>query len=348
MTFLYFDLFGRIYRQVPERHGGLFYNLALLCISVEDSKDKCIYSFIKFFRMEPSATLEYAPLPNGETYAYRDYGQSENVIVFVHGDEGSSFSFETIFPRFTNKFRVIALDLRGYGHSTNHTPALEADIFVEDLKLLFDHLKLKKFALLGWSMGGGVVMKFAARYPKYVSKLVLYHAIGAQGLPFYLSDEKDPSNKVRAKNIEKIKTIPQVLEVEKAIQEKDEAKVEKRLKEKFFNGRNQINPEALKGCVAETLKQKSYINSVQILNSYNITEESNGVSDGTGEIKKIQCPVLLIYGTDDAHIPVEEGKRTQSLLGEKAQLKVFEKCGHFAILHYPDEFVRLMDRFISK
>ena len=298
--------------------------------------------------MEPSATLEYAPLSNGETYAYRDYGASENVIVFVHGNESSSFSFETAFPQFTNKYRVIAPDLRGYGHSTNHTPALKADIFVEDLKLLFDHLKLKKFALLGWSLGGGVVMKFASRYPEYVSKLILYHSIGAQGLPFYLPGDKDASQKVRPKNIEEVKTIPEVLEVENALQDKDEAKVEKRLKEKFFNGKNQMNPEVLKECVTESMKQKSYINSVQILNSYNITEENNGVSDGTGEVKRIQCPVLLIYGTDDAHIPVEEGERTQRLLGEKAQLKVFEKCGHFAILHYPDEFVSLMDGFISK
>ena len=297
--------------------------------------------------MEPSATLEFAPLSNGETYAYRDYGQSENVIVFVHGNETSSFYFETIFPEFTNKYRVVAPDLRGYGHSTNHTPALDADVFVDDLKLLFDHLKLKKFALLGWSMGGGVVMKFAARYPESVTKLILYHSIGAQGLASYLPSEKDSSTKVRAKNIEEIKTIPKVLEVHQAVEDKDEAKVEKRFREGVFNGRNQINPEVLKGCVSETLRQKSNINAAHILNSYNITEESNGVSEGTGEIKKIQCPVLLIYGTDDPHTPVEEGEKIKKLLGDKAQLKVFE-CGHFASLHYPEEFVSLMNEFLSK
>ena len=74
--------------------------------------------------MEPSATLKYIPLSNGETYAYRDYGTSENVIVFIHGNFSSSYFFEIIFPQFTDKYRVIAPDLRGYGHSTNHTPAL--------------------------------------------------------------------------------------------------------------------------------------------------------------------------------------------------------------------------------
>ena len=79
-------------------------------------------------------------------------------------------AFETIFPQFTNKYRVVAPDLRGYGHSTNHTPITNADGFIEDLILFFDHLKLTKFALLGWSTGGGVAMKFAARHSDYVNK----------------------------------------------------------------------------------------------------------------------------------------------------------------------------------
>ena len=76
---------------------------------------------------------------------------------------------------------------------------LGADELAEDLKLLFDYLKLRNLALLGWSTGGGVLMKFAARYPEYVSRLILYHSIGVQGAPFYLAA------KVRAKNIEELK-----------------------------------------------------------------------------------------------------------------------------------------------
>ena len=297
--------------------------------------------------MEPSATLEYAPLSNGETYAYRDYGVSDNIIVFIHGNFSSSYFFETIFPQFTNKYRIIAPDLRGYGHSTNHTPALSADELAEDLKLFFDHLKLKKLALLGWSTGGGVLMKFAARYPEYVSRLILFHSIGVQGVPYYLAGEKDAHTKVRAKNFEELKTSPHVLAMEPIVQTKNEALTEKILQEKLLNGRNKLTPEVLKGWISESLKQKSYLNSAQILNSYNISEENNEASEGTGEIKKIQCPVLLIYGKDDVLVSLKEGERIKDLLGDKAQLKVFD-CGHFAILHYPNEFVSLMDEFISK
>ena len=297
--------------------------------------------------MEPSATLEYAPLSNGETYAYRDYGTSDNIIVFIHGNFSSSYFFEIIFPQFTDKYRVIAPDLRGYGHSTNHTPALSADELAEDLKLFFDHLKLKKLALLGWSTGGGVLMKFTARYPDYVSKLILYHSIGVQGAPFYTAGEKDATTEVRAKNIEELKTNPQILAVEQLIQTKNEDLAQKRAEVRVFNGRNKLPPEVLKRCISESLKQKSYLNSAQILNSYNISDESNGVSEGTGEINKIQCPVLLICGKDDVLVPLKEGERIKNLLGDKAQLKVFD-CGHFAILHYPDEFVSLMNEFISK
>ena len=296
--------------------------------------------------MEPSATLEYAPLPNGETYAYRDYGDSENVIVFIHGNVSSSYFFEMIFPQFTNKYRVIAPDLRGYGHSTNHAPAITADELAEDLKLLFDHLKLGKFTLLGWSTGGGVVMKFAAKYPEYVSKLILYHSIGIQGYAYYLTEEKDPSKKIRVKTIEELKTSPQFLMGEALLRDKDEAAMEKLFKENIFNGRNKLTPEVLKGCVSEAFKQKSYYNTAQLLNFFNISEENNGVSEGTGEIKKIQCPVLVISGRDDARIPLEEGEKIKNLLGDKAQLRVFD-CGHFAMLHFPEDFVSIVGEFIS-
>ena len=298
--------------------------------------------------MEPSATLEFAPLSNGESYAYRDYGESKDVIVFIHGNENSSYIFEIILHRFTNKYRVVAPDLRGYGHSTNHTPVISPDDFVEDLKLFFDHLKLEKFVLLGWSLGGALTMKFTAKYSQYVSKLILCHAIGVQGAALYLPDENDASKKVRVKTFEQIKALPLVLEVEKAIEDKDEAFFEKRFESIFLNGRNKMDPEMFKRCISECLRQKVLVNSFQILNSYNISEESNEVSEGTGEIKKIQCSVLLVYGAQDVLIPVEEGKRIQSLIGEKAQLKVFEECGHFALLHYPDEFVGLVNEFISK
>ena len=135
--------------------------------------------------------------------------------------------------------------------------------------------------------------------------------------------------------------------MEPIIQTKNEALTGKALEGTVLNGRNKLTPEVLKGWISESLKQKSYLNSAQMLNSYNISEENNEVSEGTGEIKKIQCPVLLIYGKNDVLVPLKEGERIKDLLGDKAQLKVFD-CGHFAILHYPDEFVSLINEFISK
>ena len=131
------------------------------------------------------------------------------------------------------------------------------------------------------------------------------------------------------------------------IQGNDEAKMEQSMKLGLFNGRREVSPEILKGLVAEGLKQKSFTNSAQILNSYNISEESNEVTDGTGEIKKIQCPVLLIHGREDLIVPVKDGEKIERLLDGKGKLKVFEQCGHFPVLHYPDELVSLVDEFIS-
>ena len=171
--------------------------------------------------------------------------------------------------------------------------------------------------------------------------------MGVQGVAFNFPSEDETLPKVRAKSLEEIKTIPMVLMGQQTLDEQDAFKAEKRL-ERLLSGRNKPTPEALKGYVSESLKMKSSILAAHMINSYNISEESNGVSEGTGEIKKIQCPVLMIYGSDDVLTSVEEAEKTKKLLGEKAELKVFEQAGHFAILHYPEEIASLIKEFISK
>jgi pimeloyl-ACP methyl ester carboxylesterase len=95
-------------------------------------------------------------------------------VVLLHGIASSSVTFENVVPLLRDGHRVIAIDLLGFGAS----PAPEgAQYTIEEhvaaVRRTIRGLRLKRFVLVGHSMGSLIATRFAARYPKLVSKLVL-------------------------------------------------------------------------------------------------------------------------------------------------------------------------------
>ena len=80
---------------------------------------------------------------------------------------------------------IYALDLRGFGQSTYNQSIDSLQDFADDVKLFIDELKLEKFSLMGWSMGGGVAMQFTANHPTFVEKLILVESVGMKGYPIF-------------------------------------------------------------------------------------------------------------------------------------------------------------------
>ncbi len=84
--------------------------------------------------------------------------------------------------------RIHALDLRGFGQSTYNKAIDSIQDFAENVSQSFDQLKLEKFSLMGWSMGGGVAMQFTANHPTFVEKLILVESVGMKGYPIFKKD----------------------------------------------------------------------------------------------------------------------------------------------------------------
>jgi len=87
----------------------------------------------------------------------------------------SSLVFRTWYqqvPVFSHSHRVVVIDHRGFGNSTD--PAnVGRTRFVDDLTALLDHLQIERATLLAQSMGGGTCSGFASRHPQRVRALVL-------------------------------------------------------------------------------------------------------------------------------------------------------------------------------
>lgn len=127
----------------------------------------------------------YADLGDAKLY-YEIYGQGEP-LVLLHGNNGSMADFYQQIPALSKQYRVIALDTRGQGKSTNRSPAdYTYDTFASDLCKLMAQLNLPKVHILGWSDGGNTGLSFARSYPEKVGKLI---AIGANVSPDGIKEE---------------------------------------------------------------------------------------------------------------------------------------------------------------
>jgi pimeloyl-ACP methyl ester carboxylesterase len=123
---------------------------------------------------------EFINLPDGARAHVRDRGPKDApVLVLVHGSNAALFTWEPWVSCLDNTFRVISFDLPGHGL----TGAVPNQDYSQEGMVKFtlevaDKLGLKKFAIAGNSMGGGVVARFAEEHPERVSALILVDAAG--------------------------------------------------------------------------------------------------------------------------------------------------------------------------
>ena len=120
---------------------------------------------------------------------YNDYGTGKPVIL-IHGWPLSNEMWEyQINTLVKNGNRVIAYDRRGFGKSSKPWDGYDYDTLTDDLKALIDELKLEDITLVGFSMGGGEVVRYFSRHGgKGVNKIVLISSV----TPYMLKTDTNP------------------------------------------------------------------------------------------------------------------------------------------------------------
>jgi non-heme chloroperoxidase len=102
---------------------------------------------------------DYLETGDGAKIYYQDQGEGQP-IVLVHGWLCSSRFWQKNVPELASKFRVVTLDLRGHGNSSKTLAGHTIAQYARDVRALIQHLGLEETVLVGWSMGGPVVLSY--------------------------------------------------------------------------------------------------------------------------------------------------------------------------------------------
>ena len=122
------------------------------------------------FSNEPG---NFALSSDGVKISFEKNGDGEPAIIFVHGWANDKTIWNAQMKYFSKKYTSVAIDVAGFGKSGNNRKDWTIEAFSEDVDAVINKLKLNKVVLVGFSMGGPVVIESANKIPNKVLGLVL-------------------------------------------------------------------------------------------------------------------------------------------------------------------------------
>jgi non-heme chloroperoxidase len=240
---------------------------------------------------------------DGVEIFYKDFG-SGRPVVFSHGWPLNGDAWDEQMQLVTEHgFRAIAHDRRGHGRSTQTSTGHDMDTYADDLAALIDGLDLHDVVLVGHSTGGGEVTRYLGRHgTARVAKAVLLGAVP----PLMLKTEENPGG------------LPiEAFDGIRAGVSADRSQFYKDLSAPFY-GANRDG-----STVSQGIRDSFWLWSMQVgLPGALACIKAFSETDFTGDLRKIDVPVLVVHGDDDQIVPIDAAGRRSAELLPDATLKV--------------------------
>jgi pimeloyl-ACP methyl ester carboxylesterase len=106
---------------------------------------------------------------------FETYGEGEPLLL-LHGNSGSIENFIYQIPELSKHFKVIAVDSRAQGRTTDSDQEITYALMASDMSELIDKLNLGRVNVVGWSDGGNIGLELAFAHPEKVLKVVTFGA----------------------------------------------------------------------------------------------------------------------------------------------------------------------------
>lgn len=136
---------------------------------------------------QPEVSKKIAVSRNGVSIAYNECGKGDTTLLFLHGWVINKSYWDKQLEYFCSKYKVVAIDLPGFGESGKSRQNWGFDEYTEDVKAVIDQLQLKHVILIGHSMSGDIVLNTDNKYPSLLAGIVGIDNLHEPGSPM---DEK--------------------------------------------------------------------------------------------------------------------------------------------------------------
>lgn len=239
---------------------------------------------------------------------YEDEGAGK-VVLFLHGWRDSLHSFDNLARILCRDFRVIRMDLPGFGGTEINKETWNLDAYIIFVNNFIKKLNLNVFAIAGHSFGGRITLKAEAKGIFKAQKIILIASAG-------IAKRKTLRNYIFAvlSKLGKIITyIPPLIFWQSYF------------RKQLYNsiGADYYNAGKLKDTFLNVIKE-----------------------DLTEHARNIKIPALLIWGDKDMETPLSDGERLSKVISG-SKLEVLNGYTHFVHKERPEEVAKLIQKFLQ-
>lgn len=269
-----------------------------------------------------TSKLVNAPIFNTQMRLYfaNENNQTLPSLTLIHGVGGSAQDFADLVPLLANNYKLILVDLPGYGDSAQSKELYSSSNYAKNLAIVLPGVANQSNSIVGHSMGGNVALQLVEMAPHLAKKLILIDAAGML--------HKFSYSKYVALN--KVSKVP-------FLSKKHQNKLGG-----WIDKINQFVPDftdiLLSGpSRAHVLNDNStYISAISVMHE-----------NLTNTLRNINTPSLIIWGQADPVMPYHTGVMLNYLLAD-SQFELIPNVGHSPQKESSEEVYQMMFRFLRK
>jgi pimeloyl-ACP methyl ester carboxylesterase len=247
-------------------------------------------------------------------------------LLFVHGLSGCWQNWLENIPHFARTYRVIALDLPGFGASEVPREEISIAGYGRCLDQVCDQLGIDAALVVGNSMGGHIATELAISFPQRVERLVLVSAAGIT-----TEHVQRDGVMVGGRIVAALAT--------RSVARHDALARRPGLRRLALSYVTRHPDRLSAGLAREMMRgagKPGFMAALEAVISYRLSER----------LPQIACPTLIVWGEDDRVIPVRDAARFEQLIPD-ARAVVLPDTGHMAMLERPEHFNALLDEFLA-
>ncbi len=256
---------------------------------------------------------------NNITFCYDDVGKGNIPVLFVHGFPFDKSMWKPQFDFLKSTHRVIAVDLRGFGKSTDNLEKASITLFADDLIKLMDGLDIKKAIVCGLSMGGYIVLNAVNRFPERFAGIIL-------------SDTQCNADTPEARE-KRYKTIQQI-EADGLIDFAESFVKNIFSKNSLEERKDQV--EKIKKIILSTSPKTVAAALVALAERW---ESCSGLNS-------ISVPALILCGKEDIITPPERAEFLHQNI-KNSKIQIIDGAGHMSNIEQSNVFNKHIEDFLS-